>query len=145
MADRDFESNEAQRQWQQFQDYQQHKSNKKKGWLWGCGGCGGCLVLLILIIIGISACTASFSNSNNSLNSNNTEQQSSNDSDATREQKSALNKAKTYSDVMHMSKQGIYDQLISDAREKFPEDAAQYAIDNLKVDYKKNALEKAKD
>ncbi|MEJ7520325.1 Ltp family lipoprotein, partial [Staphylococcus saprophyticus] len=79
------------------------------------------------------------------LNSNNTEQQSSNDSDATREQKSALNKAKTYSDVMHMSKQGIYDQLTSDAGEKFPEDAAQYAIDNLKVDYKKNALEKAKD
>lgn len=30
MADRHFESNEAQRQWQQFQDYQQHKSNKKK-------------------------------------------------------------------------------------------------------------------
>lgn len=46
---------------------------------------------------------------------------------------------------MHMSKQGIYDQLTSDAGEKFPEDAAQYAIDNLKVDYKKNALEKAKD
>ena len=41
-----------------------------------------------------------------------------------------------------MSKQGIYDRLTSDAGEKFPEDAAQYAIDNLKVDYKKNALEK---
>ena len=43
-----------------------------------------------------------------------------------------------------MSKQGIYDQLISEYGEKFPEDAAQYAIGNLNVDYKANALEKAK-
>lgn len=45
---------------------------------------------------------------------------------------------------MHMSKQAIYDQLVSEYGEQFPEDAAQYAVDNLKADYKKNALEKAK-
>lgn len=45
---------------------------------------------------------------------------------------------------MHMSKAGIYDQLTSDAGEQFPADAAQYAVDNLKADYNKNALEKAK-
>ena len=44
-----------------------------------------------------------------------------------------------------MSKSGIYEQLTSDYGEKFPAEAAQYAVDNLKVDYKKNALEKAKD
>lgn len=43
-----------------------------------------------------------------------------------------------------MSKQGIYDQLISESGEKFTEEEAQYAIDNLKTDFKKNALEKAK-
>ena len=59
--------------------------------------------------------------------------------------KSALAKAKSYSDFMHMSKQGIYDQLTSEYGEKFPEEAAQYAIDNLNADYNKNALEKAKD
>ena len=61
------------------------------------------------------------------------------------EYKAALAKAKSYSDFMHMSKQGIYDQLTSEYGEKFPEEAAQYAIDNLNADYNKNALEKAKD
>ena len=60
------------------------------------------------------------------------------------EYKAALKSAESYSEIMHMSKQGIYDQLISDAGDKFPPEAAQYAIDNLKADYKKNALESAK-
>ena len=46
--------------------------------------------------------------------------------------------------MMHMSKAGIYDQLTSEYGEGFEADAAQYAIDNLDVDWKKNALEKAK-
>lgn len=56
----------------------------------------------------------------------------------------ALAKAETYSELMHMSKKAIYDQLTSQYGEKFPADAAQYAIDNLNADYKENALEKAK-
>ncbi|MFR4992386.1 MAG: Ltp family lipoprotein [Turicibacter sp.] len=39
----------------------------------------------------------------------------------------------------------LYDQLTSEYGEKFSAEAAQYAIDNLDVDYKANALEKAKD
>lgn len=64
--------------------------------------------------------------------------------DVPKEYESALNKAKTYSDTMYMSKAGIYDQLTSEYGEKFSEEAAQYAVDNLKANYKKNALEKAK-
>lgn len=60
------------------------------------------------------------------------------------EYQNALEKAKDYSDYMHMSKQGIYDQLTSEYGDKFPADAAQYAIDNLGADYKANALAKAK-
>ena len=45
---------------------------------------------------------------------------------------------------MSMSKAGVYDQLTSQAGEKFPADAAQYAIDNMKADFNKNALNKAK-
>ncbi|CAC8395557.1 surface lipoprotein-related protein [Staphylococcus aureus] len=45
---------------------------------------------------------------------------------------------------MHMSKDGIYNQLISEA-DGFKEADAKYAVDNLKADYKKNALAKAKD
>lgn len=62
----------------------------------------------------------------------------------TTEQKNALKKAQAYSKTMHMSKQGIYDQLVSEYGEKFPADAAQYAIDNLEVDWNANALAKAK-
>lgn len=56
----------------------------------------------------------------------------------------ALEKAKSYSDTMHMSKQAIYDQLTAEAGEKFTADEAQYAIDNLEADYNANALAKAK-
>lgn len=60
------------------------------------------------------------------------------------EYRNALAKAQQYSDMMHMSKQGIYDQLTSEYGEKFPADAAQYAIDNVEADWNANALEKAK-
>lgn len=60
------------------------------------------------------------------------------------EYRSALKKAQTYSDRMYMSKAGLYDQLTSEYGEKFPAEAAQYAIDNVKADWNKNALEKAK-
>ena len=46
---------------------------------------------------------------------------------------------------MHMSKQGIYDQLTSEYGEGFAPDAAQYAVDNVEADWNKNALEKAKE
>ena len=44
---------------------------------------------------------------------------------------------------MHMSKQGIYNQLTSSI-EGFTKEAAQYAIDNIDADWNANALEKAK-
>ena len=60
------------------------------------------------------------------------------------EYKSALRKAKLYADTMNMSKAGLYDQLTSEYGEKFTVEAAQYAIDNITVDWKENALKKAK-
>jgi len=60
------------------------------------------------------------------------------------EYKSALNKATSYSNIMHMSKLGVYDQLVSEYGEKFSANAAQYAIDNVKADWNANALAKAK-
>jgi hypothetical protein len=58
---------------------------------------------------------------------------------------SALTKAQEYSDNMHMSKQGVYDQLVSSYGEKFSKPAAHYAIDHVKADWDANALAKAKD
>ena len=43
-----------------------------------------------------------------------------------------------------MSKAAIYDQLTSEYGEQFPAEAAQYAIDNLDVDWNANALKTAK-
>lgn len=57
----------------------------------------------------------------------------------------ALEKAEGYSELMFMSKAGIFKQLTSDSGENFSEKAAQYAIDNVKADWKANALKKAKE
>ncbi|MCT1920312.1 Ltp family lipoprotein [Brevibacterium luteolum] len=66
------------------------------------------------------------------------------DSGVPAEYSSALRKAETYSDMMHMSKKGIYDQLTSEYGENFSAEAAQYAVDNVKADWNQNALEKAR-
>ncbi len=65
-------------------------------------------------------------------------------SDVPVEYTSALKSAETYSDMMHMSKRGVYDQLTSEYGEKFSKKAAQYAIDHVHADWNKNALETAK-
>ncbi|MNW48878.1 Host cell surface-exposed lipoprotein [compost metagenome] len=60
-----------------------------------------------------------------------------------REHKAALEKAELYAESMHMSKAGVYEQLTSEYGENFPKEAAQYAIDNIKFDWKESALKKA--
>ena len=45
---------------------------------------------------------------------------------------------------MHMSKARLYKQLTSEYGEKFPADAAQYAVENVSADWNANALETAK-
>ena len=62
---------------------------------------------------------------------------------ATTTQKTALRQAKSYYKNMHMSKQGIFDQLTSDF-DQYSEEDAQYAVDHLKANYKKAALKQAK-
>lgn len=90
-----------------------------------------------------SATTTNVTSSSNQDSSSSSTSTAS-DSGVSTEYKNALAKAQTYSDTMHMSKQGIYDQLTSEYGEKFPADAAQYAIDNIKADWNANALAKAK-
>lgn len=57
----------------------------------------------------------------------------------------ALRKAESCSEVMNMSKAGIYNELITGHGETFSGEAAHYAMDNLKVDWNANALACAKD
>lgn len=63
--------------------------------------------------------------------------------DVPTEYKSALRQAESYSELMHMSKAGIYDQLTSEYGGQFTAEAAQYAIDNVEADWKENALKSA--
>lgn len=55
----------------------------------------------------------------------------------------ALGKAEFYANEMNMSKKALYEQLTSEYGEKFPKEAAQYAIDNVEANWKENALNKA--
>ena len=53
------------------------------------------------------------------------------DEDVPAEFKSALRKANTYANTMHMSKAGLYDQLTSGYGEQSSPQATQYAVANL--------------
>ena len=123
----------------------------KRVWFW-----------IIAIIIVIGATGGSGTDDSKEINSGNIESEqevSQNNSENTTaenksenkvedniptEYKSALRKAKLYADTMNMSKAGLYDQLTSEYGEKFTVEAAQYAIDNITVDWRENALKKAK-
>lgn len=100
----------------------------------------GILVVLVVILI---VSSGGDSNNPKTVEDNKVAQTGITKDNVPREHKSALRKAETYAKTMHMSKAGVYDQLVSEHGESFPEVAAQYAIDNMKADWKSNALKKA--
>lgn len=160
------------REWEEFQNYKKNKGKNKKRWLWGCGGFLGIFIILAIIFGACSMMFSNvdFESTGNNTNTtskksddvdennndtnddlsdsnNDNESDSSsndnNDDDVSREFKNALKSAQDYQEFMPMSKAGLYDQLTSSAGEQYPEDAAQYAIDNLDANYKENALKSA--
>ncbi len=72
-----------------------------------------------------------------------TEEPAKTEPEVSQEYKNALKSAETYTGFMHMSKDATYDQLISEYGDNFPEDAAQYAVDNVEADWNANALASA--
>lgn len=60
-----------------------------------------------------------------------------------REYSNALRSAEQYNKITPMSKAGLFEQLTSEYGEKYSEEAAQYAIDNLNADWKENACKSA--
>lgn len=65
-------------------------------------------------------------------------------SDVPVEFQSALNQAQGYSDMMHLSKTGLWDQLTSEYGGQFTEEAADYAVENVEADWNENALEQGR-
>lgn len=74
---------------------------------------------------------------------NETTESENSDEDVPREYKNALNTAQKYVDTMSFSEAGLYEQLTSEYGSQYPEEAAQYAIENVDVDYNEEALESA--
>lgn len=115
---------------------------------------GGILKWIIVVIVAI-AVISSFaggddekgtdSNPNNKLENPTVESdiKKEEDNNIPTEYKTALKKAKSYSDTMHMSKARLYDQLTSEYGEKYSAEAAQYAVDNVDADWNYNALKSA--
>lgn len=105
----------------------------KKAWFW-----------IIAIIVSVGLGSASGNSSNNSSSNETTSSVSSSKPNVPADYTSALKAAKNYSDTMHMSKRGIYNQLTSDAGDKFSPEAAQYAVDHVNANWYQNALKAAK-
>lgn len=113
-------------------------------------------VMLGLVVLGIIASAASGGTDTNTSTNNNTSSNSktpqatenkpaeNKEPDVPAEYKAALAQATTYANDMHLSKQSVYDQLVSEYGGKFKPEAAQYAIDNVKADWNANALAQAK-
>lgn len=107
------------------------------------------IVLMVILVLGVIGSSVggdenASSSSSNEKNNATEKTQEVKKKEVPQEYKNALNKAQLYSDTMYMSKQGIYEQLTSDAGENFPEKAAQYAIKHVEANWKENALLKAK-
>lgn len=60
-----------------------------------------------------------------------------------REHRNALRAAENYISFMPFSEKGLFQQLTSEYGDGYPEEAAQYAIDNIEVDYSAQALKSA--
>ena len=60
-----------------------------------------------------------------------------------KEYRNALASAQLYVNLMHMSKARLHDQLTSPYGDQFSEEAAQYALEHVKADWKQNALQMA--
>ena len=104
----------------------------KRVWFW---------VVAAIIVVGATGNTDNSKETNG--NSENAIVESETKDNIPVEYKSALRKAKFYSDEMNMSKAGLYEILSSEHGEKFTAEAAQYAVDNVEADWKENALKKA--
>lgn len=61
----------------------------------------------------------------------------------TEEYKAALAQANSFSDTLALSKAAIYDMLVIGYGDEFSKGAIEYAMNNLKADFKLNALKTA--
>src|SRR5699024_715645 len=112
-------------------------------------GCG--LILLIVVLIAGCGAIVALSGNDDEAAEPAASQEAAEPEEAEQEEaaegpaehRSALSQAESYAETMYMSKQGIFDQLVSEYGGQFSEEAAQYAVDTIDADWNQNALESA--
>lgn len=97
-------------------------------------------LLFTMVVVYVAGCGSDAKSSNTSKSNPSKVEQNDN---IPREHRNALRSAEVYLKTMPFSKKGLYQQLTSQAGEKYPADAAQYAVDNVKTNWKENALKAA--
>lgn len=121
----------------------------------------GTILVIVVTLVVLGSCTAAVFNHTDSTPKTETSSASDKpktDSDKSKEQlhkeagepsekvskefANAQGSAQSYSDMMYMSKEAIKTQLTD--FDKYPEDAAEYAVNHVEADWTKNALESAK-
>ena len=102
------------------------------------------LGILSLSIVTLASCSQSTSNSSDTSAKTESKTKQSNEAKVPSEYTVALKKAESYLKTMPMSKDRLYDQLTSEIADKFPAEAAQYAVDNIKADWNEQAAKAAK-
>lgn len=102
------------------------------------------LGILSLSIVTLASCSQSTSNSSDTSAKTESKAKQSNEAKVPSEYTVALKKAESYLKTMPMSKDRLYDQLTSEIADKFPAEAAQYAVDNIKADWNEQAAKAAK-
>lgn len=139
---------QGQQQWgpQGPQGYPQQQPKKKSKLKWVL------IIVGILLVVGMCSVATSGDDSGESTNARSTDSssvQGSNpepeqqEDDVPREYKNAKKRAESYLKSGHFSYDGLYNQLTSEYGEGFPPDAAQYAMDNIEVDWNQEAVEAA--
>ena len=115
------------------QDKKPKKKIYKRWWFW---------LIIVILVIGFGS-SASNSKKDSSSSKSNTEKKA--DTNVSPEYKNAYAKAKSYMSLKGFSKDGLYDQLTSDAGDGFKPDAAKYAVNKFSnEDYKEAAVKSAK-
>lgn len=101
------------------------------------------LGLLSLSTVTLFACSQGNNSSPGTSSMSKTKTEQSSEKKVPSNYKTALKKAESYLQTFPMSKDHLYEQLTSEY-DKFPAEAARYAVDNIKADWNKQAVKAAK-
>ena len=114
----------------------------------------GVVLGFVLLVVGCTALILETDNSTDNVDNPTTQEEEAVEEEAPEaaipeeetvpfEYEQALKSAQNYVDALHFSRQGLKQQLTSEYGSGFSEEAAEYALEHVDVDYKEEAVEAA--